>query len=365
MVRVFGSQSIRRAGGGAQALAFAAPGWHPQALLAPQPLDGLAVHPPALATELDVSAPIAPARMGPAEGTKLLAQRPIPVWRQGPMALGGAVLPDQPARPSLGDPEHPLEMLDGAAGTGRVHQFPGPSSFQGLDLELLVRHDPLQPGVLGLEFLQPLDVVGLQPAVLSRPAVVGGLRDLELLGDLRDFLALGQQPVSLPELADDLLGGVASSLHGVLLPVGAVGLSLVHIPARDLNRRGSCCPVLSGDGQGLVPLDGQYEFAPPPAGRGPVTAFRETPQRGPNSEHAARASTPASHTHAVRRGGCRMQVGWDWASETHDVTVMDNTGQVVDHWSLSPTVVVWCVVAGSERAERWLDGGDAKSTSRG
>jgi transposase len=30
-----------------------------------------------------------------------------------------------------------------------------------------------------------------------------------------------------------------------------------------------------------------------------------------------------------------MQVGWDWASETHDVTVMDSAGQVVDRWSLS------------------------------
>jgi hypothetical protein len=29
-----------------------------------------------------------------------------------------------------------------------------------------------------------------------------------------------------------------------------------------------------------------------------------------------------------------MQVGWDWASETHDVTVMDSAGQVVDRWSL-------------------------------
>jgi transposase len=29
-----------------------------------------------------------------------------------------------------------------------------------------------------------------------------------------------------------------------------------------------------------------------------------------------------------------MQVGWDWASETHDITVMDSAGQVVDRWSL-------------------------------
>jgi hypothetical protein len=30
-----------------------------------------------------------------------------------------------------------------------------------------------------------------------------------------------------------------------------------------------------------------------------------------------------------------MQVGWDWASETHDITVMDSAGQVIDRWSLT------------------------------
>jgi hypothetical protein len=28
-----------------------------------------------------------------------------------------------------------------------------------------------------------------------------------------------------------------------------------------------------------------------------------------------------------------MFVGWDWASATHDVTVIDDTGTVVDHWT--------------------------------
>ena len=29
-----------------------------------------------------------------------------------------------------------------------------------------------------------------------------------------------------------------------------------------------------------------------------------------------------------------MHVGWDWASETHDITVIDDSGAVVDRWSL-------------------------------
>ena len=32
-----------------------------------------------------------------------------------------------------------------------------------------------------------------------------------------------------------------------------------------------------------------------------------------------------------------MFVGWDWASATHDVTVLDDGGAVVDHWALRHT----------------------------
>ena len=29
-----------------------------------------------------------------------------------------------------------------------------------------------------------------------------------------------------------------------------------------------------------------------------------------------------------------MYIGWDWASQRHDVTVIDDTGQLVDRWTL-------------------------------
>jgi len=32
-----------------------------------------------------------------------------------------------------------------------------------------------------------------------------------------------------------------------------------------------------------------------------------------------------------------MYVGWDWASQRHDVTVIDDTGQLVDRWTLAHT----------------------------
>ena len=42
-----------------------------------------------------------------------------------------------------------------------------------------------------------------------------------------------------------------------------------------------------------------------------------------------------------------MFVGWDWASTTHDVTVLDDTGTVVDRWALQHTE--------QDLAERWSD----------
>ena len=178
MIGMLSGQPIRRAAGGAQPLALAPLGGHAQAFLAPQPLDRLAVHHPVLLAQHGVGAAIAPARMDPAERTELLTERSIPVGLHRLVALGAAVLPDQLARPPLGDPEHPLQVLDGAAPAGAGSPVSPPQLLQGFDLELLVSHDPLEPGVLGLQFLQPLDVLGLQPAVLRSPAVVGRLGDL-------------------------------------------------------------------------------------------------------------------------------------------------------------------------------------------
>lgn len=52
----------------------------------------------------------------------------------------------------------------------------------------LVRYDPLQSGVLGLQLPKALDVVGLYAAVLSPPNVEGVLRDPMLPAHLADRL---------------------------------------------------------------------------------------------------------------------------------------------------------------------------------
>jgi hypothetical protein len=84
--------------------------------------------------------------------------------------------------------------------------------------------------------------------------VVGGLADLQLLGHLRHVLALGQQPVGLPELADDLLGSVAASLHRVLLGIGTRQSHMTRSSNRGQIRR----TKLKGSGQN--DSDGSWRF---------------------------------------------------------------------------------------------------------
>jgi hypothetical protein len=81
MIGVLGRQPIRWRRGGAQPLALAAPCRDAQAFLAPQPLDGLAVDPPALLQQLGVDAAVAPAGMDAAELAELGAERPVSVGR--------------------------------------------------------------------------------------------------------------------------------------------------------------------------------------------------------------------------------------------------------------------------------------------
>jgi hypothetical protein len=50
--------------------------------------------------------------------------------------------------------------------------------------------------------------------------VAGRLTDLQLLGDLGDRAAFGQQPVGFPQLADDLLERSGLSYQVGLGPVG-------------------------------------------------------------------------------------------------------------------------------------------------
>src|SRR3989304_2452761 len=77
----------------------------------------------------------------------------------------------------------------------------------------LFGHQLLEPYVLDLQLFESLGLVGLHAPVLVPPAVEGRLRNLQLLANLSDTLALGKHPIRLPKLADDLLRTVPFALH--------------------------------------------------------------------------------------------------------------------------------------------------------
>jgi hypothetical protein len=73
----------------------------------------------------------------------------------------------------------------------------------------------MQPGVLGFQFFQGLDLVSLQPAVFRAPAVVRHVCDANRADRLGHGPALCRQDINLPRFGDDLLGRV--SLHALVL----------------------------------------------------------------------------------------------------------------------------------------------------
>src|SRR5579885_2351747 len=72
--------------------------------------------------------------------------------------------------------------------------------------------EALEAGVLRLQLLKPLGLVGLEAAVLVAPAVQGLLAGAEALADLGDAQALGQVGLGLAQLGDDFFSRVP--LHG-------------------------------------------------------------------------------------------------------------------------------------------------------
>src|SRR6478736_2823959 len=84
---------------------------------------------------------------------------------------------------------------------------------QHVDVELLLGQQPLQPGVLLLQLLQPHHILRPHRLVLRSPAPIGLDRDLQMPANIRQLSALRELPVRLPKLPDDLLRRVPPALH--------------------------------------------------------------------------------------------------------------------------------------------------------
>src|SRR5215203_4319161 len=80
-------------------------------------------------------------------------------------------------------------------------------------VEREVRDGLAQALVLGLQLLHALDLVGLQAAVLLRPAVVRDLGDPNRADRIRHRGSLRNQNVHLAQLGNNLFGGVSLLSH--------------------------------------------------------------------------------------------------------------------------------------------------------
>jgi Phage integrase family len=108
----------------AEALALAPLGWHAQALLAPQSLDLLAVHPLALPHQHGMGTPVPPPRVPRGETPQPGAQLPVRVGLGRAVTLDGTVLADDRTGPSLRQTEPGHEHVPGSTSPRRAYQFP-------------------------------------------------------------------------------------------------------------------------------------------------------------------------------------------------------------------------------------------------
>ncbi|HEY1973350.1 MAG TPA: transposase, partial [Pseudonocardia sp.] len=68
-----------------------------------------------------------------------------------------------------------------------------------------------------------------------------------------------------------------------------------------------------------------------------MTGIGDAPRRGPISELPAHGLATERVLLDPDGSTRRMLIGWDWASETHDVTVLDETGARVARWAPTHT----------------------------
>src|SRR5215831_8878508 len=74
------------------------------------------------------------------------------------------------------------------------------------------------------------------------------------------------------------------------------------------------------------------------------------PDRGPNNEESAEGlDTVEPVTVCGWRPGMSV-AGWDWASQAHDVTVLDDAGAVLDRWAFPHSEAGWAMALGRLRS---------------
>jgi hypothetical protein len=124
LVSALGAQVACRGCGRPEPHPLPAPDRHPQPLLAPEALDALAIDLPTLGAKQRPGAAVAEARMGTRDFAQATTQGVVATERGILVALGGAVLAGDSARPPLGEPKAVLKHPDRGSSARRAQKFP-------------------------------------------------------------------------------------------------------------------------------------------------------------------------------------------------------------------------------------------------
>ena len=182
---------------------------HLEPLLPPDALDSFVVHPPAVQPQ-QPSHPAIP--IAPIQARQLHHTGGEPLL----IGAGSAVSSELASRHG----RHAARTRESA----HIHAPQPASSWAGSEVSRgdllengivqgLVSHELLEAAVLALEFLEALGLIEAKPPVLFPPAVIRLLGNFDLLAGFRDTPPLGKQDLSLSQLADNLLCGVALLAH--------------------------------------------------------------------------------------------------------------------------------------------------------
>ena len=115
------------------------------------------------------------------------------------LALRRAMLAENPAGEALRDTVFGNDTIDTSPDDERGSEVSRGGFLQDQLLQRQIRYSASQPRILGLEVLQPFDLVALQAAVLLTPPIIRDPRSPRSLArSLSDWSSLRDQHIDLP-----------------------------------------------------------------------------------------------------------------------------------------------------------------------
>ena len=189
-----------------------------QPLLPPDPFDPLMVHMPAAVVQHPGNHPISIAPKLSRQLNDVIGKLFFVRQATGYLALRGTMLTDGAAGTALRYGQEPAAHDRCTGGGGRGLEVSPGGLGQDHLVQRQIRYGMPEPGVLGLQLLQPFELIMAYATKFVAPSRIGLLRHNDLSDRVCDRLALTLQHFNLPQLQNDLFGFVSLSSH-LLVPL--------------------------------------------------------------------------------------------------------------------------------------------------